>query len=253
MKSLSVVLYLIVSGLFLWSCTSSVENSPKEKEQSSVIIGKPDVQVTSDRMTPEVLWAFGRVSGQEVSPDGNTVMYGVSYYSIDQNSGNRELYAVDIDGGNFRQLTHSSKSEFNAVWRPDGEKIGFLSSESGSVQLWEMNPDGSTRTQISDIDGGITGFKYAADQQKILFTKEVPIENKFADLYEGLPKASGKLMDDLMYRHWDHWVESYSHVFYANYDGTKVWNEKDILEGETYQSPLKPFGGIEQVDRNPVS
>ncbi|MCD4729019.1 MAG: S9 family peptidase [Bacteroidales bacterium] len=249
MRNLSAIFYLIVSGLFLWSCTSSVNNPPKE--QSSEIIGKPDVKVTSDRMTPEILWAFGRVSGQEVSPDGKTVMYGVSYYSIDQNKGNRELYAVDIDGVNYTQLTHSPKSEFNAVWRPDAEKIGFLTSESSSVQLWEMNPDGSARTQISDIDGGITGFKYSSDQQKILFTKEVPIKNKFKDLYKGLPKASGKLMDDLMYRHWDHWVESYSHVFYADYNGTKVWNEKDILEGEPYQSPLKPFGGIEQVDWSP--
>jgi len=249
MRNLSAILYLIVSGLFLWSCTSSVANP--QKDLSTEIIGKPDVKITSDRMTPEVLWAFGRVSGQEVSPDGKTVMYGVSYYSIEQNKGNRELYAVDIGGDNFKQLTHSPKSEFNAVWRSDGEKIGFLSSESGSVQLWEMNPDGSGRTQISDIDGGITGFKYSSDQQKILFTKEVPIENRFEDLYEGLPKASGKLMDDLMYRHWDHWVESYSHVFYADYDGTKVWNEKDVLEGEPYQSPLKPFGGIEQVDWSP--
>ena len=171
MRNLSAILYLIVSGLFLWSCTSTVNNSPEN--QPSEIIGKPDVKITSDRMTPEVLWAFGRVSGQEVSPDGKTVLYGVSYYSIEQNKGNRELYAVDIDGGNFRQLTHSLKSEFNAIWRPDGEKIGFLSSESGSVQLWEMNPDGSARTKISDIEGGLTGFKYAADQQKILFTKEV--------------------------------------------------------------------------------
>jgi dipeptidyl aminopeptidase/acylaminoacyl peptidase len=239
MRKFSAIIYFIVSGLFLWSCTSSVNNPPKDLPTE--IIGKPDIQLTSDLMTPEVLWAFGRVSGQEVSPDGKTVMYGVSYYSIEQNKGNRELYSVDVNGKNLKQLTHSPKSEFNAVWRPDGKKIGFLSSESGSVQLWEMNPDGSERTKISDIDGGVTGFKYSPDQ-------EVPIENKFKDLYEGLPKASGKLMNDLMYRHWDHWVESYSHVFYADYDGVNIRNDKDILKGEPYQAPLKPFGGIEQVD-----
>jgi dipeptidyl aminopeptidase/acylaminoacyl peptidase len=216
--------------------------------QNDNIIGKPDLKITSDRMTPEVLWAFGRVSGQEVSPDGKTVMYGVSYYSIDQNKGNRELYSVDINGDNVKQLTHSLKSEFNAVWRPDGKKIGFLTSEGGTVQLWEMNPDGNDRTQISNIKGGITGFKYSPDQTKILYTKEVPIKNKFADLYDGLPQASGRLMDDLMYRHWDHWVDSYSHVFYADYDGVKVWNDKDILNDEPYHSPLSPFGGIEQID-----
>ena len=115
------------------------------------IIGKPDITLTGDRMTPEVLWAFGRVSGPEISPDGKTVIYGVSYYSVEQNKGNRELYSVDINGDNYRQLTHSPKSEFNAIWRPDGNRIGFLSSESGSVQMWEMLPDGSDvfRLQIS--------------------------------------------------------------------------------------------------------
>ena len=233
-------------AIAIWFSTSAQLFNDSKPEAE--IIGKPELKLTSDRMTPEALWAFGRVSGQEVSPDGSTVLYGISYYSIEQNKGNRELYTVDINGENNKQITHSAKSEFNAVWRPDGEKIGFLTSEGGSVQFWEMNPDGTGRIKISDIEGGITGFKYSPDQTKILYTKEVDMENKFADLYDGLPDATGKLMDDLMYRHWDHWVESYSHVFYADFDGSKLQNHLDILEGEPYQAPLKPFGGIEQVD-----
>ncbi len=246
MKRTLLIITVISLGLFIFSCSTPVEKQESATDES--IIGKPEITLETDRMTPEALWAFGRVGGHEVSPDGKTVLYGVSYYSVEQNKGNRELYSIDVNGENQKQLTHSAKSEFNEVWRPDGEKIGFLCSESGSVQLWEMNPDGSGRTQISDIEGGITGFKYSPDQTKILYTKEVPIENKFADLYEGLPDATGKLMDDLMYRHWDHWVESYSHVFYADYDGSGISNSVDINEGEPYQAPMTPWGGIEQVD-----
>lgn len=246
MKKALLIFTVICLGFFIFSCTTNVDQH--ESSQDENIIGKPQITLEADRMTPEALWAFGRVGGHEVSPDGNTVLYGVSYYSVEQNKGNRELYSVDVNGDNYKQLTHSVKSEFNEVWRPDGEKIGFLCSESGSVQLWEMNPDGSGRTQVSDIEGGVTGFKYASDQSKILYTKEVPIENKFEDLYKGLPDATGKLMDDLMYRHWDHWVESYSHVFYADYDGSGISNDKDINEGEPYQAPMTPWGGIEQVD-----
>lgn len=242
MKKFSI--FLLLSTILFSACEQNQE-ARKIKEK---IIGKPELSLTSDRMTPEVLWAFGRVSGQEVSPDGKTVLYGVSYYSIEQNKGNRELYTVDLDGENLKQITHSAKSEFNAVWRPDGKKIGFLTAESGSVQFWEMNPDGSKRTQISRIEGGITGFKYSPDQTKILYTKDIPIENQFADLYKGLPQASGRLMNDLMYRHWDHWVDTYSHVFYADYDGNKITAGKDIMQGEPYNSPLSPFGGIEQVN-----
>ncbi len=221
---------------------------PVVKKEKAEVIGKPEIQLTSDRMTPEVLWSFGRVSDPQVSPDGRTVLYGISYYSIDQNKGNRDLYTISVDGGEAKQITKTAKSEYNAVWRPDGEKIGFITSESGSYQLWEMNPDGTGRTQISDIEGGITGFKYAPDQTKLAYSKEVTLEGKFKNLYEGLPMATGRLMDDLMYRHWDHWVDTYSHIFIADYDGSKVWNDKDIMEGEPYQSPLKPFGGIEQID-----
>ena len=246
MKRGLLFLVLMLTGILFWSCESTV--STKDQDEQDIVIGKPELNLTSDIMTPEALWSFGRVSGQEVSPDGKTVLYGVTYYSIEHNKGNRELYSVEKNGENFKRLTHSPKSEFNAVWRPDGKKIGFLTSESGSVQLWEINPDGTGRTQVSNIDNGITGFKYAPDQNKILYTKEVYIENKFEELYKDLPEATGRIYDDLMYRHWDHWVESYSHVFYADYDGTKVWNDKDILKGEPYQAPLKPFGGIEQVD-----
>ena len=217
-------------------------------QQKSVIIENPDLKLESNLMTPEALWAFGRVSGPQVSPDGETVLYGVSYYSIEQNKGNRELYSVGINAESVKRLTTSLKSEFNAVWKPDGSKIGFLTSESGSVQLWEMNPDGANRIQISNIEGGISGFKYAPDQSKILYTKDVEIEEQFPDLYEGLPLASGRLMNDLMYRHWDHWVDTYSHVFIADYNGKQLSNHKDIMEGEPFNSPLSPFGGIEQIE-----
>jgi dipeptidyl aminopeptidase/acylaminoacyl peptidase len=251
MNKITFLFGFFLAVVVLSSCQSAQDKQASEADE--VIISKPALTLHGDRMSPEALWAIGRVGGHEVSPDGNKILFGVTYYSIEQNKGNRELYLVDPASGEVDQITQSPRSEFNELWRPDGVKIGFLSSESGSVQLWEMDPDGKGRKQVSNVDGGITGFKYAPDQKKILFTKEVPIENKFPELYDGLPNATGILNDDLMYRHWDHWVESYSHVFVADYDGSKVWNEKDIMEGEPWDAPLKPFGGIEQVDWSPDS
>ena len=216
-------------------------------QQDLQIIDKPNINMDGNLMTPEALWSFGRLSDPQVSPDGKTVIYGVSYYSIDQNKGNRDLYSIGLNAESSKRLTKTEKSEFNAIWRPDGKKIGFLTSESGSVQLWEMNPDGSGRERVSDIEGGITGFKYSPDQTMVLYTKEVELENKFKNLYEGLPLASGRLMDDLMYRHWDHWVDTYSHVFYCEYEDGKLISHKDIMEGEPWSAPLSPFGGVEQI------
>lgn len=227
--------------LFMFSLNISAQ-------KSKTVIEKPNIKVKNQLMTPEILWSFGRLSDPQVSPDGETVIYGVSYYSIEENKGNRDLYSIGINAESAKRLTASAKSEFNAIWRPDGKKIGFLTSESGSVQFWEMNPDGTQKMQISNIEGGITGFKYAPDQTKILYTKEIMIEEKFPELYKDLPKTSGRLMNDLMYRHWDHWVDSYSHVFVADYNGKQLTNHKDIMEGEPYSSPLSPFGGIEQIN-----
>lgn len=246
MKSIFYFMTIAIAAV-LFSCQPAGEEKTKDQE----IIGKPDIELTSNLMTPEALWSFGRVSDPQVSPDGQKVLYGVTYYSIEQNKGNRELYTINLDGSDNRKITETAQGEYNAIWRPDGEKIAFMTYEGGSMQMWEMNPDGSERVKISDVPGGITGFKYAPDQTKVLYTKEVIIENKFEYLYEGLPKATGRLMDDLMYRHWDEWVDTYSHVFYADYDGSSLSNHIDIMEGEPYQSPLKPFGGMEQINWSP--
>ena len=235
---------LAIMALIISACTNTGD---KANVEEAVIISKQMPELSNDIQSPEVLWAYGRLSDVQVSPDGNSLLYGLSYYSIDQNKGNRELYLMNPDGSDVVQLTHSPKSEFNALWRPDGKKIGFLSSASGSVQLWEMNTDGAGLQKISDIEGGVGGFSYAPDMSHILFIKEVCIDNPFAELYEGLPDASGRINTDLMYRHWDHWVDSYSHIFIAEYSDEGIADIKDIMDGEPWGSPLSPFGGMEQI------
>ena len=235
---------LAIMALIISACTNTGD---KANVEEAVIIGKQMPELSNDIQSPEVLWAYGRLSDVQVSPDGNSLLYGLSYYSIDQNKGNRELYMMNPDGSDVVQLTHSPKSEFNALWRPDGKKIGFLSSASGSVQLWEMNTDGTGLQKISDIEGGVSGFSYAPDMSHILFIKEVCIDNPFAELYEGLPDASGRINTDLMYRHWDHWVDSYSHIFITEYSDEGIADLNDIMDGEPWGSPLSPFGGMEQI------
>ncbi|MDT8393680.1 MAG: S9 family peptidase [Bacteroidales bacterium] len=237
-------------AVFFYACD---ESCTQKQDATANVIGKQMPEITGDRQTPEVLWAYGRLSDVQVSPDGNKLLFGVSYYSIEENKGNRELYLMDPDGSNLMQLSRSPKSEFNALWRPDGEKIGFLSSASGTVQLWEINPDGSALERISDIEGGIGGFSYAPDMSKVLYIKDVEINNPFEELYEGLPEANGRINTDLMYRHWDHWVDSYSHIFIADYGAGTIKGGTDIMDGEPWGSPLSPFGGMEQISWSPDS
>jgi len=239
----------VLALLALAACTPS-EKSPVKEEQP--VIGKKDLKLTSDLMTPEVLWSFGRVGEVAVSPDNATLLFNVGYYDIPLNKGNRDLYTMAADGSNFRQVTKTSFSENNPLWHPGGKRIGYLSAESGSMQIWEADADGNNKKQVSAYEGDITGFKYSPDGKKVLFIAEVKVDPTVKDLYPDLDKTSGRLMNDLMYRHWDSWVDTYSHLFVADYDGSKLTNISDLLEGESFETPLKPFGGMEQINWSPA-
>ena len=235
----------------LWQC--SPKQQTEHKKTSKNLIQKPQLKLNSDIMSPEVLWSLGRMSGIQLSPDGKTLLFGITYFSKKQNKGNRELYTMNIDGSHFKQLTHTYGNEYNAIWRPDGKKIGFLSTQNGSMQIWEMNPDGSNPEQISNFKGGITGFKYSPDMKKILFTSEVRVNKTTQQLYPDLPKTTGRIIHDLMYRHWDVWVDTYSHIFIADYKKNGISHPVDIMKNEPYSSPLKPFGGMDQINWTPDS
>ena len=235
---------IFIAVFVLFSCTqkeSATLNSTKNYTPETP-------ELSSDIMTPEVLWSFGRLGGANISPDGKTVLYTVTYYNIEENKSYRDIYTVPVSGGDAINVTNSAAKEFNIRWRPDGEKIGYLSGASGSVQLWEMNPNGSKAKQITDIEGGISGFQYSPAQSKIFYLKNVKLDDDIHGLFPDLPKANARLETDLMYRHWDTWHDyTYNHIFIADYKKGKVGEGKDILNGEKFDSPMKPFGGTEQI------
>jgi len=215
------------------------------------IIGKQQPKIENGRMTPEVLWAFGRVAGTQVSPDGTKVLYRVSYYSIPENKGNSEIFVMNADGTDKKQITRTATREAAAKWMKDGVHIAFLSSESGSMQLWIMKSDGTDRKQITFRKEGISDFSFSPDETKLLFVADVKYGKRTADIYPDLPKASGVIVNDLMYKHWDEWIQTVPHPFVATLKDNKMENETDILNGEPYESPMKPFGGIDQLAWSP--
>ncbi len=211
------------------------------------VIGKQEIRIKNKKLTPEALWAMGRIGSSSVSPDGKQIAYTVSYYSVKENKSHTVIYVMNADGTNNLLLTHTADSEVEPTWIKGGSKIAFLTAASGSMQIWEMNPDGSERKQLSSYEGGIEGFKFSPDESKVLFISQVKYGQRTSDIYPDLDKASGKVINDLMYKHWDEWVENIPHPFVASFDGNQVGTATDILKGEPYESPMKPFGGIEQL------
>ena len=218
-----------------------------EPSVAAEIIGKQEVTVKDGRLTPEALWAMGRIGSSSVSPDGKRIVYTVSYYSVKANKSHTVIYIMNADGSENTLLTTGAASEMEPAWIKGGQKIAFLTSEGGSSQIWEMNIDGSGRKQLSNYEGDIEGFRFSPDGSKVVFISQVKYGKRTSDLYPDLDKASGMVIDDLMYKHWDEWVQSVPHPFVASFDGNKVGQATDILQGEPYESPMKPFGGIEQI------
>ena len=239
-----VIAAAVVTALFLMTT---------KKEDSKVNIGKSDIRIENGRLTPEALWAMGRIGGVTVSPDGARIAYQVSYYSVQENASHTVIYVMDEDGANVKLLTKTAKSEHSPAWI-DNDHIAYLSVKDGVQQIWKMDSDGKHRKQLSFSDKDVEGYLFSPDMNHVLMIMSVPNPLVKEKQYEDLPKASGMIADDLMFRHWDSWTTSLPHPYIAGFDGKKVSAQAvDLLDGEPYESPMLPFGGIEQFAWSPDS
>lgn len=228
--------FIIATAILLGCCPI--------KAQTMKPIGKSDVTLSSRMMTPEVLWSMGRIASAQASPDGKHIVYQVGYYSVKQNKGHQVICVMEANGKNMRQLTLTSKNETDPVWTKDGGSIAFLSDG----QIWTMDINGENRKRLTNSKVDIEGFKFSPDGKKVILIKQIPFHESIKQNPKDLPKASGRLVTDLNYRHWDEYVETIPHPYVADVTANGISIGTDILEGEPYECPMKPFGGIEQLD-----
>ena len=230
-------LSLAAAALLMTACGT-------QKETDTVNIQKQTIELTSDQMTPEALWAMSRIGGYEPSPDGQHIVFQMGYYSVEENKSHQVLWMMNADGTEQKQLTEDADNETDAQWL-DNETVAFI--KGGEV--WKMNLDGSGRKQLSETDGKVEGFMFSPDNSKVIILQSIPFNEIIKEKPADLPKTTGRVVTDLMYRHWDHYVESIQHpfVFTVDDDFTIANEGKDILEGEPFECPMEPFGGMEQL------
>ena len=229
-------------ALCIAHCALAVTIMASCTKQDEKLILRSDIQLESDQMTPEALWAMGRIGAYSVSPDGKQVAYQVSYYSVEEDRSNTVLYTRPLMGESEGSMLGLGS---DPVWLSD-DKIAFVSKG----EVWTMNAKGKARKQLTKTDGNVEGFLFSPDQKKVILIKQIPFHEIIKENPSDLPKATGRLVTDLMYRHWDHYVESIPHPFLLNLETDE---EKDILEGQPYECPMEPFGGIEQLAWSPDS
>lgn len=224
------------------------------KTEDSGYVGPSNIKIEDGVMTPETLLSLGRLSDPQISPDGSSILYGVSWNDIAANRSCRNLWICDVDGSNPRQLSRYAKSVSNARWSADGKSLFFL--QGG--QLWKAPLMGSKlgkKVQLSDVPAGISEFSLSPDQSAVLYLSSIknPKLEQPADSDPALDKAQAYATEDLMYRHWDHWVTDIPRSYVAKLGGGKITpaSSTDILGNEPYELPTEPFGGAEQLCWSP--
>lgn len=218
---------------------------------SEQVIGKPEVKVEDGRFTPEVMWGLGKMGETAVSPDGSKLVYAATYYDMDANKGNSELYLMPTQGGEAVRLTTTAQGEFNPVWKDDATLLFCR-----GTQVVSMNVENQKETVVLENENGFEGFKLSPDGNSILYISTLPVErpDHLEKLYAGLDKTTGRINEDLMYRHWDGWVDEYPHIYLLSLSDGKadVANAIDVLGADQpFECPMRPWGGVEQFNFSP--
>lgn len=230
MKKLALLLTLIAL-LSVYGCKTETENKPAA---TVIDVSLTDAEKAGGVLTPEILWKYGRIGSIVLSPDGSTVLYTVTNYDLPTEARTTNIYSIPSSGGTAVQLTTDGGS--GPQWIGDGARIAFLAGG----KIMTMNGDGSDKKEITGLqDFEILSFSPAGD--RVYFTRRVKIDQTANEKY-GLDKAQVRIIDDLMYRHWNYWHDySYSHLFVASFDGSAISSEKDIMEGQRFDTPDAPY------------
>ena len=201
--------------------------------------------------------AMGRINSVLPNEQTNQLAYTVSYYSVEEN---RSTSWIRVAHEQDNQLvTDNEWVGYEPAWW--GNDIAYL--KAGKLYV-KNQKQGAKKKDIclQGFDKDIEGFLLSPTGDKIILIAQVKTVASTADKHPDLPLASGRVVDDLMYKHWDEWTETAPHPFLCELklgvgnleSGIKqleVTNCIDLLEGTPYESPMKPFGGVEQLAWNP--
>lgn len=205
-------------------------------------------------LTPETFLRLARVGGFDLNSTGQQVAYAISFPDVETNKSRTQLFTVKMDGSERTQITELPKGASSPQWVPGSnpERIAYLSSESGTTQVWAMLPNGTDPIQITNVPGGINEFKYSPDGSQLLYVKDISYDKSFKQPYKDLPKATGMLVTDLMYKHWDHWVDQIPHTYLAATGKGLITEGTDIVGADQpYELPMLPFNGLEDLSFSP--
>ena len=185
-------------------------------------------------MTPEIMLKFGRLGSFALSPDGSAILYTVSDIDLQTEARRTNIFKIPSSGGD--PVLFTSEGGSSPQWFNKGKSVAFVNKGI----LYTINNDGTNLRSVTGLDN-FESYSISPESNKIYFTRRVKLDQTANEKYN-FPKANVRIIDDLMYRHWNYWSDySYSHIFVASFNGNTVSAEKDIMEEQKFESPTAPY------------
>ncbi len=243
----------MLMAFVLVSCQK--QETTEERDNSEEPTTEKTVELGQRNFSAQDLYSCKRIGDIQVSPDGQWIAYVLSTPSIKDNKLYKDLYLVKVDGSETKQITDDNKADYNPRWSKDSKELAFISTRKDDTpQIFVYNITSGVYTQITNSDmevcaDGIGNMGWSPDNSKFFFTAEVQYKDGLREMYPELDKAEVRIYDEVPVRHWDHWEDNMaSHLFVIDRNGGEP---KDMMEGEPWETPLSPFGGVEEIAWSP--
>ena len=221
---------------------------------ATLFAGTASVRGEKRAITFDDLIALGRIGSFEISPDGKNIAFTVTWFDKEANSSNTDIYITPLKGGEPYRFVRSDGADYQPCWSPDGKKLAFVSTRGGSPQIWVIPVDGGEAKKMTDIPTGVSSPLWSPDGKRFAFSSSVYPdcgdmdcnEKKLNEHNDGKVKA--RLIDHLIFRHWNHWREGrWDHLFLIGMDGGEP---VEINRGRTDVPPIS-LGGSRDYDFSP--
>ena len=241
-----IILIMAIAAVGLGSC---------EKRPQPLMIDNAltDAEIAAGVLTPEVMWKMSRAGGAALSPDGRTLLYQQTDYSMDENRGVTTLHTEALDTKQVADLTDGSSNNLAARWSADGKTIYFLSDRSGSMQVWAMDASGGNVRRLSDFDRDVEGFGISPRGDKAWYVQRIPVAaRRSSEIHKDMDKSKARIYDDLMVRHWDYWDEGeHMHLFVGDFGPEGLKPGVDIIGADAaWDVPLAPYFDMAEIAWN---
>ncbi|MBL8728837.1 MAG: S9 family peptidase [Planctomycetes bacterium] len=194
-------------------------------------------------LTPELLTDLSRVGELALSPDGQHLLFTVRTTLLAENRSVAKIWHLPlaVQGAAAAEVAAGS----SPVWLPGSAAYAFVTKDGIKSQPLLDGP-----VVEVPVAGGVENLLWAPNGEHFSYTQAVKVDKLVTELYSDLPQANARAYDDLMVRHWDRWQDgTYSHLFVRPYTGGGP--ARDLLAGERVDTPMPPFGGVEQIAWSP--